>query len=135
MYVESWQPLYFVDYMYLLTILWFLSFFQVPNYYKIITNPIDFSKIKIKLQRQNFNHYDTIEDFIADVKLVFQNCATYNSVSNSPTVLIFFSIIDFHWKCDIELFPLMQFLLVCLILYFIFHMVIQGEITILVAYR
>lgn len=51
----------------------------VPNYYKIITNPIDFSKIKVKLQRQNFNHYDTIEEFIADVKLVFQNCATYNT--------------------------------------------------------
>ena len=74
-------------YKYLINLLPFIYFFQVPNYYKIITNPIDFSKIKVKLQRQNFNHYDTIEDFIADVKLVFQNCATYNSVSNSPTVL------------------------------------------------
>lgn len=57
-------------------------FLQVPNYYKIITNPIDFLKIKVKVQRQNFNHYDSVEEFIADVKLVFQNCATYNAVSS-----------------------------------------------------
>ncbi|CAC5361237.1 E3 ubiquitin-protein ligase TRIM33,Transcription intermediary factor 1-alpha,Tripartite motif-containing protein 66 [Mytilus coruscus] len=54
----------------------------VPNYYKIITNPIDFSKIKVKIQRQNFNHYDSVEEFIADVKLVFQNCATYNAATS-----------------------------------------------------
>ncbi|XP_076115434.1 transcription intermediary factor 1-alpha-like isoform X2 [Mytilus galloprovincialis] len=54
----------------------------VPNYYKIITNPIDFSKIKVKVQRQNFNHYDSVEEFIADVKLVFQNCATYNAATS-----------------------------------------------------
>ncbi|XP_063401080.1 E3 ubiquitin-protein ligase TRIM33-like isoform X2 [Mytilus trossulus] len=54
----------------------------VPNYYKIITNPIDFLKIKVKVQRQNFNHYDSVEEFIADVKLVFQNCATYNAATS-----------------------------------------------------
>ncbi|XP_061181390.1 E3 ubiquitin-protein ligase TRIM33-like isoform X1 [Saccostrea echinata] len=52
----------------------------VPNYYKIITRPIDFSKIRSKLQRQNFNHYNTVEEFLSDCKLVFKNCVTYNSV-------------------------------------------------------
>ncbi|XP_062605177.1 nucleosome-remodeling factor subunit BPTF-like isoform X2 [Saccostrea cucullata] len=52
----------------------------VPNYYKIITRPIDFSKIRSKLQRQNLNHYNTVEEFLSDCKLVFKNCATYNSV-------------------------------------------------------
>lgn len=55
-------------------------YLQVPNYYKIITRPIDFSKIRSKLQRQNFNHYNTVEEFLADCKLVFKNCFTYNSV-------------------------------------------------------
>ncbi|KAK3102602.1 hypothetical protein FSP39_012545 [Pinctada imbricata] len=50
----------------------------VPNYYKIITKPIDFSKIKSKLQRHHFNHYNSIEDFMSDCKLVFRNCFTYN---------------------------------------------------------
>ncbi|XP_046546043.1 E3 ubiquitin-protein ligase TRIM33-like isoform X1 [Haliotis rubra] len=51
---------------------------QVPNYYKIIQVPMDFTTIKCKLSRQHFNHYNCIEDFLADVKLVFLNCATYN---------------------------------------------------------
>ncbi|XP_021338904.1 E3 ubiquitin-protein ligase TRIM33-like isoform X2 [Mizuhopecten yessoensis] len=58
----------------------------VPNYYKIITNPIDFGKIKCKLQRQNFNHYNVVDDFIADMLLVFRNCRTYNDVSSTTQV-------------------------------------------------
>ncbi|XP_048780733.1 E3 ubiquitin-protein ligase TRIM33-like isoform X2 [Ostrea edulis] len=52
----------------------------VPNYYKIITRPIDFSKIRAKIQRQNFNHYNTVEEFLSDCKLVFKNCLTYNAI-------------------------------------------------------
>ncbi|XP_060080853.1 E3 ubiquitin-protein ligase TRIM33-like isoform X3 [Ylistrum balloti] len=58
----------------------------VPNYYKIITNPIDFGKIKCKLQRQNFNHYNVVDEFIADMLLVFRNCRTYNDVSSTAQV-------------------------------------------------
>ncbi|XP_060080852.1 E3 ubiquitin-protein ligase TRIM33-like isoform X2 [Ylistrum balloti] len=54
----------------------------VPNYYKIITNPIDFGKIKCKLQRQNFNHYNVVDEFIADMLLVFRNCRTYNDATS-----------------------------------------------------
>ncbi|XP_064603397.1 E3 ubiquitin-protein ligase TRIM33-like isoform X2 [Liolophura sinensis] len=52
---------------------------SVPNYYKIITNPMDFTNIKCKLSRQHFNHYSTVGEFLSDVKLVFTNCAIYNS--------------------------------------------------------
>ncbi|XP_041365751.1 E3 ubiquitin-protein ligase TRIM33-like [Gigantopelta aegis] len=55
---------------------------QAPNYYKIIKNPMDFTKVKCKLSRQHFNHYNCVEDFIADVKLVFINCSTYNTDSS-----------------------------------------------------
>lgn len=55
---------------------------QVPNYYKIITNPMDLSSIKCKLRRGHFNHYNTIEEFLSDIKLVFKNCYTYNNASS-----------------------------------------------------
>ena len=38
-------------------------------------------KIRQKLSRQHFNHYDIVEEFLADVRLVFDNCAKYNAVS------------------------------------------------------
>ncbi|XP_052214136.1 transcription intermediary factor 1-alpha-like isoform X7 [Dreissena polymorpha] len=50
----------------------------VPNYYKIINQPMDFGTIKCKLRRGHFAHYNNVEEFIADVKLVFRNCFTYN---------------------------------------------------------
>lgn len=54
----------------------------VPNYYRIITHPMDFTTIKCKLSRQHFNHYNEVEHFISDVKLVFKNCSLYNSDSS-----------------------------------------------------
>lgn len=42
---------------------------------------MDFGTIRSRLNKQNFNHYQTIEDFVSDVKLVFANCATFNPVS------------------------------------------------------
>lgn len=54
----------------------------VPNYYKIITSPMDFTNIKCKLSRSHFNHYATVESFLDDCKLVFKNCAVYNAESS-----------------------------------------------------
>ena len=42
---------------------------------------MDFTTVKCKLSRQHFSHYNCIEDFLADIKLVFINCSTYNTVS------------------------------------------------------
>ncbi len=64
-----------------------LSLFQlVPDYYNVITNPMCFMKIKQKLSKTHFNHYDIVEEFLADVRLVFDNCARYNSVSMSRLI-------------------------------------------------
>ena len=63
-------------------------FLQVPNYYKIINKPMDFSCIKCKMSRNHFNHYSSVEAFLDDCKLVFRNCAVYNSVSSLGTLLI-----------------------------------------------
>ncbi|CAB4043593.1 E3 ubiquitin- ligase TRIM33-like [Paramuricea clavata] len=50
----------------------------VPNYYKIIQKPMDLTSIKTKLQPMHFEHYNTVNDFITDCKLIFGNCALFN---------------------------------------------------------
>ncbi|XP_011357865.1 transcription intermediary factor 1-alpha [Pteropus vampyrus] len=49
----------------------------VPDYYKIIKNPMDLSTIKKRLQEDCFV-YTKPEDFVADFRLIFQNCAEFN---------------------------------------------------------
>lgn len=48
---------------------------QVPDYYDIIKNPMDFSTMQNKFK--SIEYTDPVE-FIADVKLVLSNCLTYN---------------------------------------------------------
>ena len=48
----------------------------IPNYYKIITNPMDFDLIKRKLLAGNYV-YD--RDFEIDVRLIFANCHYFNA--------------------------------------------------------
>ena len=47
----------------------------IPDYFKIIKQPMDLSLIKKKLDQRS---YDSIEDFISDVRLMFNNCYTFN---------------------------------------------------------
>ncbi|XP_058537303.1 transcription intermediary factor 1-alpha isoform X2 [Ochotona princeps] len=49
----------------------------VPDYYKIIKNPMDLSTIKKRLQ-DDYSLYTKPEDFVADFRLIFQNCAEFN---------------------------------------------------------
>ncbi|KAF6276311.1 tripartite motif containing 24 [Rhinolophus ferrumequinum] len=49
----------------------------VPDYYKIIKNPMDLSTIKKRLQ-EDYSMYSNPEDFVADFRLIFQNCAEFN---------------------------------------------------------
>ncbi|KAJ9507805.1 hypothetical protein QJQ45_019284 [Haematococcus lacustris] len=53
----------------------------VPDYYNVIKNPMDFSTIRQKIQRQQ---YSTPLDVCEDVRLVWRNCATYNQVGTVP---------------------------------------------------
>lgn len=49
---------------------------EVPDYYEVISNPMDFGTIKYKL---NVGDYSTDSQVLKDVVLVFENCSTYNS--------------------------------------------------------
>ncbi|KAG0191845.1 hypothetical protein DFQ28_010784 [Apophysomyces sp. BC1034] len=48
---------------------------NVPDYPKIIRNPMDLNTIDRKL---NSCQYDFVDDFVADVRLVFNNCYKFN---------------------------------------------------------
>ncbi|XP_054825965.1 tripartite motif-containing protein 66 [Eublepharis macularius] len=48
------------------------------HYYQIIKRPMDLSTIRKKLQKKNKFHYSTSEELVADVRLMFWNCATFN---------------------------------------------------------
>ncbi|XP_063703456.1 bromodomain adjacent to zinc finger domain protein 1A [Culicoides brevitarsis] len=48
---------------------------EVPDYHEIIKNPMDFAKIKSRL---NMGHYKTDYDVMNDIQLVFSNCDLYN---------------------------------------------------------
>ncbi|CAL1707312.1 unnamed protein product [Somion occarium] len=49
---------------------------EVLDYYDYIKNPMDFSTMEHKLDT---NQYATLDDFVADAKLVFENCKLYNA--------------------------------------------------------
>ncbi|KAM5182064.1 E3 ubiquitin-protein ligase TRIM33 isoform 3-T3 [Mantella aurantiaca] len=52
----------------------------IPNYYKIIKKPMDLSMVKKKLQKKHSQHYQTPEDFVSDVRLIFKNCERFNEM-------------------------------------------------------
>ncbi|XBW36851.1 hypothetical protein QEN19_002430 [Hanseniaspora menglaensis] len=53
---------------------------EVQDYYEFIKNPMDLSTVEHKLEN---NKYETFEEFIADVRLIFKNCRTYNNDTTS----------------------------------------------------
>ena len=48
---------------------------NIPDYFNIIKNPMDFSTIKKKLTNYT---YTNLKEFVNDMTLVFENCYTYN---------------------------------------------------------
>ncbi|XP_072033916.1 E3 ubiquitin-protein ligase TRIM33-like [Amphiura filiformis] len=51
---------------------------HVPDYYKVVSQPMQLSTIKSKLQPVHFNHYQNVEEFVTDMRLMFSNCYLYN---------------------------------------------------------
>ncbi|XP_031724731.1 E3 ubiquitin-protein ligase TRIM33 isoform X2 [Anarrhichthys ocellatus] len=54
---------------------------SVPNYFKIIKQPMDLKKVKRRLQLRSSQYYRTIQEFVSDMRLIFINCANYNEMS------------------------------------------------------
>ncbi|XP_030628991.1 transcription intermediary factor 1-alpha [Chanos chanos] len=51
---------------------------SMPEYSKIIKTPMDLSIVKSKLESRQSPAYKRTEDFVADVRLIFKNCATFH---------------------------------------------------------
>ncbi|KAG5438583.1 hypothetical protein PCANB_002688 [Pneumocystis canis] len=49
---------------------------EVPDYYDVIKEPMDLSTMEFKLEN---NQYDSVESFLHDAKLIFNNCRSYNN--------------------------------------------------------
>ncbi|ELP94596.1 bromodomain containing protein, putative [Entamoeba invadens IP1] len=52
---------------------------NIPQYSEIIKTPMDIGTVKVKLHK---NFYPSREDFVADVRLTFQNAMTFNPPDN-----------------------------------------------------
>ena len=48
---------------------------QVPDYYEIITNPMDMSTMMSKI---DLCKYETVDDFLQDIELICSNALEYN---------------------------------------------------------
>lgn len=55
---------------------------EVPDYYKVITSPMDLSTMEERLE-QGF--YTTAKDLVSDLKLIFSNCRQYNDATTVYT--------------------------------------------------
>nr|XP_023647243.1 transcription intermediary factor 1-alpha-like isoform X2 [Paramormyrops kingsleyae] len=53
---------------------------MVPEYYEVIKTPMDLSIVKRKLESKDNAQYQRPDEFVADVRLIFRNCARFNEV-------------------------------------------------------
>ncbi|GAA6105806.1 transcription intermediary factor 1-alpha isoform X5 [Tachysurus ichikawai] len=51
---------------------------SMPEYNEIIKTPMDLSKVRSKLEVKESPSYRSTEDFVADMRLIFKNCATFH---------------------------------------------------------
>ena len=56
-------------------------YMQARHYYQIIKRPMDLSQIRARLSKGNTRRYASPEEYVADVYLMFRNCAKFNYVS------------------------------------------------------
>uniref|UniRef100_H2Y6F8 Peregrin n=1 Tax=Ciona savignyi TaxID=51511 RepID=H2Y6F8_CIOSA len=49
---------------------------EAPNYFKIISTPMDFSKMGSRVES---HHYKSVDEFEADFNLIIKNCMVYNT--------------------------------------------------------
>lgn len=51
---------------------------EVADYYDVVKTPMDLSTIDLKIEKEL---YHTLDEFVADVQLVVDNCRIYNNES------------------------------------------------------
>lgn len=51
---------------------------ELTEYYEIIARPMALEIIKKKLVAGSEGHYEAVEDFVRDIRLIFKNCYEFN---------------------------------------------------------
>ncbi|KID60218.1 histone acetyltransferase GCN5, partial [Metarhizium hybridum] len=67
---------------------------EVTDYYDVITEPMDLGTMENKLEA---DQYVTLDDFIRDAKLIFDNCRKYND-ENTPYAKLANSLERYMWR-------------------------------------
>ncbi|XP_068214823.1 E3 ubiquitin-protein ligase TRIM33-like isoform X2 [Palaemon carinicauda] len=51
---------------------------ELVEYYEVIKNPMALEIVKKKLVPDSSEHYDSLEEFVRDIRLIFKNCYEFN---------------------------------------------------------
>ncbi|XP_064111498.1 E3 ubiquitin-protein ligase TRIM33-like [Macrobrachium nipponense] len=51
---------------------------ELVEYYEVIKNPMALEIVKKKLVPESNEHYDSLEEFVRDIRLIFKNCYEFN---------------------------------------------------------
>lgn len=65
---------------------------EYPDYYTLIKKPIDMAKINTKLYG---DQYQTLDDFLSDFQLMFDNACRYNEPDSQVYKVVFVVFILF----------------------------------------
>eukprot|EP00232_Nephroselmis_pyriformis_P012091 CAMPEP_0182877074 /NCGR_PEP_ID=MMETSP0034_2-20130328/14534_1 /TAXON_ID=156128 /ORGANISM="Nephroselmis pyriformis, Strain CCMP717" /LENGTH=113 /DNA_ID=CAMNT_0025009895 /DNA_START=75 /DNA_END=413 /DNA_ORIENTATION=- len=68
----------------------------IPEYFDVITKPMDLGTIKSKLTRKK--EYTSKDDLNADVKLVWANCKKFNPKGEPMGLYEYANAMDARWK-------------------------------------
>nr|XP_043616526.1 transcription factor GTE9-like [Erigeron canadensis] len=70
---------------------------KIPDYYTVITKPMDFGTIKEKL---GSGGYDSPYEFASDIRLTFSNAKTYNPPGNDVHIMadVLSKFFELRWK-------------------------------------
>ena len=65
----------------------------IPQYTTVITNPMDLSTVEkklggVKLEAGQYPRYANVEEFVADVRQIVQNCVTFNGAEHPVTQMV-----------------------------------------------
>lgn len=63
-----------------LTMFYLFHFKTMPEYNEIIKTPMDLSVVRTKLDVKQNPSYKRPDDFVADIRLIFKNCAKFHKV-------------------------------------------------------
>ncbi|OMJ75337.1 hypothetical protein SteCoe_25533 [Stentor coeruleus] len=75
---------------------------NIPDYIEIISKPMDLGTIKKKL---NTKHYESTDDYLEDIYLIFENCRKYNTDPRNPIRILCEDLqtqFEIQWKMYLD---------------------------------